>query len=102
MFKKLALTAIAGTTLLAASSAFAHDGHWNRGHRWHGYHHPHRVVVVPRAPVVYAAPAPVFYAPPAPVVYAPPAPVVYAPPVYVTPRPTVVYHQPGLSIRVGF
>ena len=94
MLKKFAVTALAGTALLAASSAFAHDAHWNGGHRWHGYHHPHRVVVVPRAPLVYA--------PPAPVVYAPPAPVVYAPPVYVAPRPTVVYRQPGLSIRLGF
>ncbi|HEX2649465.1 MAG TPA: hypothetical protein VHN19_05945 [Burkholderiales bacterium] len=94
MFKKLALTALAGTALLA-SSAFAHDGHWNRGHRWHHGYVPHRVVVVPPAPV-YVRPAPVYYTPPAPVYYTP-APVVVAPP-----RPTIVYRQPGLSVRVGF
>lgn len=91
MLKKLALTALAGSALLAASSAFAYDGHWNRGHRWHhGYYAP-RVVV---------APAPVYY-PPAPVYYTPP-PVAYVPPVYVAPRPTIVYRQPGFSFRVGF
>ncbi|HXR58899.1 MAG TPA: hypothetical protein VN747_06240 [Burkholderiales bacterium] len=96
MLKKLALTALAGTALMAASSAFAHDGHWDRGHRWHhGYYAPHRVVVVPRAPVYYAPPAPVYYAPPAPVYYSPA-------PVYVAPRPTIVYRQPGFSIGVGF
>ena len=88
MLKKLALTAIAGTTLMAASSAFAHDGHWNRGHRWHHGYYPQRVVVVPRAPVYYAPPAPVYYAP---------APVYVAPP-----RPTIVFRQPGFSIGVGF
>jgi len=88
MLKKFALTALAGTALMAASSAFAHEGHWNRGHRWHhGYYAPHRVVVVPRAPVYYAPPAPVYYSPA---------------PVYVAPRPTIVYRQPGFSIGVGF
>jgi hypothetical protein len=92
--KKLAVTTLAGSALLAASTAFAHDGHWNRGHRWHhhGYYAPQRVVVVPRAPVYYAPPAPAYYAP---------APV-YGPPVYVAPRPTIVYRQPGFSIGVGF
>jgi hypothetical protein len=103
--KKLALVALAGTSLLAASSAFAHDGghgHWKQGHRWHGYgHYPQRVVVMP-APRVYYTPPPVVYAPPRPV-YAQPHPVYVQPhPVYVEPRPTIVYRQPGFSIGVGF
>ena len=76
--KKIALTAFAGTALLA-STAFAHDGGWNRGYsHWHGhgygygrYYGP-RVVVMPPAPVYYT-PAPVVYPQP---VYAPVAPVV--------------------------
>lgn len=100
--KKLALAAVAATALLGASSAFAHDGHWRHGHRWHGYGYGYapRVVVMP-APRVYYTPPPVVYAPPAPVVYAPPA-AVYTPPVYVAPRAGVVVHRPGFTLGVGF
>jgi hypothetical protein len=97
------LTVTAGVLMLAASSAFAHDGGtWRHGYsqRWHGHgyrygHYRPRVVVVPRAPVYYAPP-PVVYAPPRPV-------VVYPQPVVVAPaRPTIVYRQPGFSLAVGF
>ena len=77
--KKIAMAAIAGTALLAASGAYARDDHrWGYGHRDHGrYHHRHapRFVVRP-APVYYYAPEPVYY-PPQPVYYAAPRPVLY-------------------------
>ena len=77
--KKIAMAAIAGTALLAASGAYARDDHrWGYGQRDHGrYHHRHapRVVVRP-APVYYYAPEPVYYAP-QPAYYAPPRPVIY-------------------------
>jgi hypothetical protein len=74
--KKIVLSALAGTALLAASAAQAHDD-YRRGHGYghqHYRHVPHRVVVRP-APVYYA-PAPVYY-PPQPVYYVPPRPVIY-------------------------
>lgn len=90
--KKLALAAVAATALFGASSAFAHDGHWGHGHRWHGYGYGYGYYYPPRVVVV----------PPAPVYYTPPPPVVYAPPVYVAPRAAIVVHRPGFSLGVGF
>lgn len=84
--KKIAIAAIAGTALLAASGAYARDDHYRGhgpyagyGHRHHGHHlyrHvPQRVFVRP-APVYYYAPEPVYYLP-QPVYYAPPRPVIF-------------------------
>jgi len=84
--KKIAIAAIAGSALLAASGAYARDDHYrgygpnaNYGQRHQAqrfYRHvPHRIVVRP-APVYYYAPEPVYY-PPQPVYYAPPRPVLY-------------------------
>jgi hypothetical protein len=75
--KKLALAAAAGTTLLAATSAFAEPRDWarERDHKWHErqHHHDH-----------YRAPARHAYYPPRHVVervvVMQPAPVYYAPP----------------------
>ena len=76
--KKIAMAAIAGTALLAASGAYArHDDRWGYGPqaRHHHYRHAPRFVVRP-APVYYYAPPPVYY-PPEPAYYAPPRPVIY-------------------------
>lgn len=80
--RKIALALAAGTTLLAASPAFADPPHWAPAHGWRAkHHHPHYVyrapayVYYPARPVV-VVPPPVYYAP-APVYYAPPAPVLY-------------------------
>jgi hypothetical protein len=92
-FKKLALAAAAGTTLLAAAPVFAQSHYYGPSYRYQSpyRHHYYR----PRA-VVY--PAPVYYAP-EPVYYAP-EPVYYAPaPVYYPPRP-VIYGRFGHG-RVG-
>ena len=84
--KKIAMAAIAGTALLAASGAYArHDDRWGRGpqagygHRYHGQHHYRyapRLVVRPAPVYYYYAPEPVYY-PPQPVYYAPRRPVIY-------------------------
>ena len=84
--KKIAIAAIAGTALLAASGAYARDDRFDRyrdhgrhsdyDHRYHGRHYnrhvPHREVV--RQAPVYVMPAPVYYTP-APVYNAPARPV---------------------------
>ena len=72
-WKQLALTAAAGTALLAAAPAFA-DPHWGSEHGWRARpHHPHYY----RAPAYYYVPArPMVVAPPA-YFYAPPPPVFY-------------------------
>ena len=84
LYKKLAIAAIAGASLLAASGVYArdfrndhyrgHDRHSNydRYDRRHQRHLPPRHVVRP-APVYYM-PAPVYYAP-APMNNAPSRPV---------------------------
>ena len=71
--KKIAIAAIAGTALLAASGAYARDDH-RRGHgpqarfehRHHGHHHfRHAPRFVARQVLsYYYAPQPVYYAPP--------------------------------------
>ena len=77
--KTLVLAALAGTALLAASGAQAHDDRY-RGHGYrHGHHYYKQVrpwMVARPAPVYYYAPAPVYY-PPQPVYYVPPRPVIY-------------------------
>ena len=101
--KKIALAAIAGTALLAASGAYARDDdRWGRGpqagygHRYHGQQHHRyapRYVVRPAPVYYYYAPEPVYY---------PPQPVYYAP-YYAPPRP-VIYGQIPLDrgVRIGF
>jgi hypothetical protein len=78
----LALALAAGTTLLAASPAFADPGRGAPAYGWRANHHHPRhfrapaYVYVPARPVV-VVPPPVVYAPPLPMIYAPPAPVIY-------------------------
>ncbi len=90
--KKIAMAAIAGTALLAASGAYARDDHWGYGPRHHHHRHGPRFVVRP-APVYYYAPAPVYYP------YYPPQPVYYAPP----PRPVIFGSIPigDSRVRIG-
>ena len=92
-FKKLALAAAAGTTLLAAAPVFADPPHWAPAHGWRAkHHHPHYVYGYP-----YRVPAYVYY-PPQPV-YVPP-PVVYYPP---PPRPVIYGNIPlDRGTRIGF
>ena len=85
--KRLALTAAAGTSLLAAAPAFADPPHWAPAYGWRAHnHYPH----------YYRAPAYVYY-PARPVVVAPP------PAYYYTPAP-VLYGQIPVSpgVRIGF
>lgn len=100
--KKIALAAIAGTALFAASGAYARDDHrygFGPQERHHHYaqhrHHRHAPRFVMRPAPVYYAPAPVYYAP-APVYY-PPQPVYYAPP-----RPVLFGTIPIGDSRVRF
>lgn len=87
---RTALGAMALGLGLVGATAAAEAHEWKRGRGWG----PPAVVVVPAAPVRYAAP--VVYAP-APVVYAP-APVMVAPayPAYAYPA----YAGPG-SLSIG-
>jgi len=97
--KKIAIGAIAGISLLAASAAHAHDypfrgqgPYANYGHRHFGHHHyryvPQRMVLVP-APAYY-------YAPPRPQVFLPP-------PQFMPPRPVIFGRVPvGHGARIGF
>ena len=100
----LALALAAGTALLAAAPAFAHDPHGRPAHAWRAKpHHPHYY----RAPAyVYVPARPVVVVPPPAVVYAPPA-AVYAPPaaVYAPPAPVIYGHvpvAPGVRVSFGF
>ena len=95
--KKIAIAAIAGTALLAASGAYArHDSRWdgrhsyNSGYRHYGYN-SYRY-----APRVVVRPAPVYY-------YMPPAPVYYTPePYYYEPSPVIYGRVPIGNGRIGF
>ena len=92
--RKIALALAAGTALMAAASAFAHDHGW-RGNPHYRHHH--------RAPAYgYYPPRPVYVAPPA--YYYAPAPAYYAPaPVYYAPAPAIYGQIPlGHNARIGF
>lgn len=92
--KKIAIAAIAGTALLAASGAYAH-GDYRSGYRpyYHSnYYRPYRP-----APRVVIRTAPRYY-------YAPPAPVYYTPDpyYYYEPRPVIYGRVPIGDARIGF
>ena len=74
--RKIALALAAGTALIAASPAFAHDHGWRGNPHYHHYHRAPAYAYYPPRPV-YVAPPPYYYAPPAPVYYGPPAPAIY-------------------------
>ena len=76
--KKIAMAAIAGTTLLAASGAYARDDHRHGyGPRHYSHHHRHAPrFVVRQSPRYYYAPQPAYYPPPE-AYYSPPRPVLY-------------------------
>ena len=76
--KNIAMAAIAGTALLAASGAYARDDDSHGfGPRHYSHHHRHAPrFVVRQIPRYYYAPQTVYYAP-VPVYYAPPRPVLY-------------------------
>ena len=94
--KKIAIAAIAGTALLAASGAYANhnrwDGHYYSGHRYHSHYNGYRY-----APRVVVRTAPRYY-------YAPPAPVYYAPDpyYYYEPQPVIYGRVPIGNARIGF
>jgi hypothetical protein len=77
-WRTILAAAIAGTGLILAAGAQAHDDDWRWEHRRHGWHHEperrvvEREVIVERPRPVYVAPAPVIV--PAPVMVAPVAP----------------------------
>jgi hypothetical protein len=89
--KKIVLAVIAGTTLLAASGAYARDD-FRRGFEPRYFSHHHRYA--PRF-VYRQVPPPYYYAPQA--AYYPPAPVYYAPP-----RPVLFGTLPLGDARVRF
>ncbi len=91
-FRKLALAAAAGSTLLAAAPAFADPPHWAPAHGWRAKAH---------APHFYRAPAYVYY-PARPVVIAPPpAYYYYAPPYYYVPPRPAIYGRIPVSPEVA-
>ena len=102
--KNIAMAAIAGTALLAASGAYARDDDRDGfGPRHYSHHHRHAPrFVVRQVPRYYYAPQPVYYAP-APEYY-PPAPVYYppAPAYYAPPRPVLYGTLPIGDARVRF
>jgi hypothetical protein len=76
--KTILAAVIAGSTLVVATQASAHDSdrweRWEHKHHWkhsHGYGPPSRVIV--ERPVYVAAPRPVYVAPVAPMVPMAPA-----------------------------
>ena len=71
-FKKLALAAAAGATLLSAAPVFAQSYYYGPAYRYQPYRYHHH-----RHPVVVYEPAPYYYYPPAPAYYYEPRPVVY-------------------------
>jgi hypothetical protein len=73
-FKKLALAAAAGATLLAAAPVFAQTYYYGPAYR---YYHPYRHHYYRPRPVVVYEPAPYYYYPPAPAYYYEPRPVIY-------------------------
>ena len=88
--KKIAIAALAGTALLAASGAYAH-GDYRYGYRPYYSHSHYRYaprVVIRTAPRYYYAPAPVYYAP--------------EPYYYYEPRPVIYGRVPLGDARIGF
>ena len=82
-FKKLAIAAAVGTTLLAAAPAFAQSRHDHRdnwrgsSHSWRSDHRHHNYHGYYRARGYYMPPPRAYYTPPAPYYYAPRSPVIY-------------------------
>ena len=102
MLKKIAVAALAGSALLAASGAaqarhgdgYRHYSHSYSGHRYYGHRYAPRVVYRP-APVYY--PAPRYYTPS---YY---TPSYYAPSYYYEPRPVISGRIPiGHHGSIGF
>lgn len=97
--KKLALVAVSGFMLSAATTALADPPSWAPAHGWRAkHHHHHRDVIVVQHRPRYVA-RPVYVA--APVVVE--RRVVYAPPVHYAPAPAygTVYYGPGLATVGG-
>ena len=97
--KKIAIAAIAGTALLAASGAYArHDGRWDGRHSYNSYNSGYRHYGYNSyryAPRIVVRPAPVYYMPPAPVYYTPE-------PYYYEPSPVIYGRVPIGNGRIGF
>jgi len=95
--KKIALAAIAGTAMLAASGAYAQDYRYGYRPYYHtNYYRPYRPA--PRV-VIRTAPR-YYYAPPAPVYYAPDP--YYSDPYYYAPRTSIYGRVPLGDARIGF
>ena len=76
--KKIALAALAGTALLAAAPAIAHQPHWAPAHGWRAKHHqPQHYYHHYRAPAYVYYQAQPVYVPPPVLYYPPPRPVIF-------------------------